>query len=94
MSNEDHKKRTALADEKHRKKSRTYTAQLKKAIHDGDLEEIIKSVMLLSLKANEIEDWKASPRTFMELCQVLVKYRQEFGGEDMSEIFRVIEGGE
>jgi len=50
--------------------------------------------MLLSLKANEIEDWKASPRTFMELCQVLVKYRQEFGGEDMSEIFRVIEGGE
>ena len=87
MSNEDHKKA-------HAKKSRTYNAQLKRAIHDGDLEGIIKSVMLLSLKANDLEDWKASPRTFMELCQVLVKYRQEFGTEDMSEIFRVIEGGE
>tara|TARA_R100001244_G_scaffold11845_1_gene13989 strand:+ start:497 stop:766 length:270 start_codon:yes stop_codon:yes gene_type:complete len=87
MSDKDYQKN-------HAKKSRTYNAQLKKAIHDGDLEGIIKSVMLLSLKANELEDWKASPRTFMELCQVLVKYRQEFGGEDMSEIFRVIEGGE
>ena len=85
MSDEDYKK--------HAKKSRTYNAQLKRAIHDGDLEGIIKSVMLLSLKANDLEDWKASPRTFMELCQVLVKYRQEFGSEDMSEIFRVIEGG-
>jgi hypothetical protein len=75
------------------KKSTTYQAKLKKAIHKGDLEEIITSVMLLAVKANDLEDWKASPRTFMELCQVLVKYRQEFGTDDsMEDILRVIGG--
>jgi hypothetical protein len=51
--------------------------------------------MLLAVKNNDADDWKASPRTFMELTQVLLKYRQEFGGEeDMSDILRVINGGD
>jgi len=78
---------------KKKKKNQTYQAKLKSAIHAGDLEGIIKSVMLLAIKANDIEDWKASPRTFMELTQVMLKYRSEFGQEDISDILRVIEGG-
>ena len=59
------------------------------------MEGILRSVMLLAVKSNEADDWKASPRTFMELTQVLLKYRQEFGGEeDMTDILRVISGGD
>ena len=59
------------------------------------MEGILRSVMLLAVKNNDADDWKASPRTFMELTQVLLKYRQEFGGEeDMSDILRVINGGD
>tara|TARA_R100000781_G_scaffold89915_1_gene55455 strand:+ start:173 stop:451 length:279 start_codon:yes stop_codon:yes gene_type:complete len=88
-----------LSDDEHKKtmkkKSTTYQAKLKKAIHDGDLEQIITSVMLLAVKANDLDDWKASPRTFMELCQVLVKYRQEFGSDgSMEDILRVIGGSD
>ena len=83
-----------LAKAEHKKRSKSYQAQLKDAIYSGDMEGILRSVMLLAVKANDIEDWKASPRTFMELTQVLLKYRQEFGGdEDMSDILSVLQGG-
>ena len=49
--------------------------------------------MLLAVKNNEAEDWKASPRTFMELLQVLSKYRAEFGDSGMEDILKVLEGG-
>jgi hypothetical protein len=56
----------------HKKRSRSYQNQLRQAVYSGDFEGIIKSVMLLAIKANDIEDWKASPRTFMEfLVRVL-----------------------
>jgi hypothetical protein len=79
----------------YKKRSKSYQAQLKDAIYKGDMEGILRSVMLLAVKNNDADDWKASPRTFMELTQVLLKYRQEFGGEeDMSDILRVINGGD
>ena len=79
----------------HKKRSKSYQAQLKDAIYKGDMEGILRSVMLLAVKNNDADDWKASPRTFMELTQVLLKYRQEFGGEeDMSDILRVINGAD
>ena len=79
----------------HKKRSKSYQAQLTDAIYKGDMEGILRSVMLLAVKNNDADDWKASPRTFMELTQVLLKYRQEFGGEeDMSDILRVINGGD
>ena len=79
----------------HKKRSKSYQAQLKDAIYKGDMEGILRSVMLLAVKNNDADDWKASPRTFMELTQVLLKYRQEFGGEeDMTDILRVINGGD
>jgi hypothetical protein len=79
----------------HKKRSRSYQNQLRQAVYSGDFEGIIKSVMLLAIKANDIEDWKASPRTFMELCQVLLKFRQEFGegSEEYDEMLRMIQGG-
>jgi len=49
--------------------------------------------MLLAVKHNDEEDWKASPRTFMELLQVLSKYRAEFGQDGMEDILKVLEGG-
>jgi hypothetical protein len=90
MSDEELKKRA-----KHAARSRSYQHQLKRNIHDGDFEGIIKSVMLLAVKANDLEDWKASPRTFMELCQVLLKFRQEFGegSSEYDEMLRMIQGG-
>lgn len=79
----------------HKKRSRSYQNQLRQAVYSGDFEGIIKSVMLLAIKANDIEDWKASPRTFMELCQVLLKFRQEFGegSEEYDEMLKMIQGG-
>ena len=67
-----------------------YKQRLKKCINDGDFEGIVKNIMLMAVKNNDPEDWKASPRTFMELLQVLAKYRQEFGGDDMSEILKLV----
>ncbi len=71
-----------------------YKQRLKKCINDGDFEGIVKNIMLMAVKNNEIEDWKASPRTFMELLQVLSKYRAEFGNEDMSEILKLVSNKE
>ena len=67
-----------------------YKQRLKKCINEGDFEGIVKNIMLMAVKNNDIADWKASPRTFMELLQVLSKYRQEFGNEDMSEILKLV----
>jgi len=67
-----------------------YKQRLKKCINGGDFEGIVKNIMLMAVKNNEAEDWKASPRTFMELLQVLAKYRQEFGNDDMSEILKLV----
>ena len=44
----------------------------------------------MAVKNNDAEDWKASPRTFMELLQVLAKYRQEFGNDDMADILKLV----
>ncbi|NBT88450.1 MAG: hypothetical protein EBT51_09130 [Flavobacteriaceae bacterium] len=77
------------------RKSLNYTAGLKKAIHSGDLEGVIKSVMLLAVKHNTEQDWRMSPRTFMELCQVLIKYRETFGSDEgFGEILELLEGGQ
>ena len=77
------------------RKSLNYKAGLKRAIHNGDLEGVIKSVMLLAVKNNEDADWKMSPRTFMELCQVLIKYREAFGDDEgFANILEVLEGGQ
>ena len=67
-----------------------YKQRLKKCINEGDFEGIVKNIMLMAVKNNDAEDWKASPRTFMELLQVLAKYRQEFGNDDMSEILKLV----
>jgi len=79
----------------HKKRSRSYQNQLRQAVYAGDFEGIVKSVMLLAIKANDIDDWKASPRTFMELCQVLLKFRQEFGegSQEYDEMLQLIRGG-
>tara|TARA_R100000781_G_C3978963_1_gene92848 strand:+ start:90 stop:329 length:240 start_codon:yes stop_codon:yes gene_type:complete len=67
-----------------------YRNRLKKCINEGDFEGIVKNIMLMAVKNNEAEDWKASPRTFMELLQVLSKYRQEFGNDDMADILKLV----
>jgi L-arabinose isomerase len=52
--------------------------------------------MLLAIKHNDETDWKASPRTFMELLQVLHKFRVEFGAtdSDFADILKVVNGGD
>ena len=51
--------------------------------------------MLLAVKHNDEVNWKMGPRTFMELCTVLLKFRQEFGNSDeMEQILQVLEGGQ
>ena len=67
-----------------------YKQRLKKCINEGDFEGIVKNIMLMAVKNNDPEDWKASPRTFMELLQVLAKYRQEFGNDDMADILKLV----
>ena len=67
-----------------------YKQRLKKCINEGDFEGIVKNIMLMAVKNNESEDWKASPRTFMELLQVLSKYRAEFGNDDMADILKLV----
>jgi L-arabinose isomerase len=79
----------------HALRSRNYKTRLKQAVESGDFEQIVKSIMLLAVKHNDETDWKASPRTFMELLQVMHKYKVEFGSADgdFDEILRVIDGG-
>ena len=67
-----------------------YKQRLKKCINEGDFEGIVKNIMLMAVKNNDAEDWTASPRTFMELLQVLAKYRQEFGNDDMADILKLV----
>ena len=67
-----------------------YKQRLKKCINDGDFEGIVKNIMLMAVKNNDPEDSKESPRTFMELLQVLAKYRQEFGNDDMADILKLV----
>jgi hypothetical protein len=83
-----------MSNKIHKKRSVNYQASLKQAIHSGDFEGIIKCVMLLGVKHNTEMNWQMSPRTFMELCTVLLKYRQEFGNnDDMSSLLSVLNGG-
>ena len=79
----------------HKKRSMVYDKRLKRAIHHGDFEEIVKCIMPLAVKHNDASDWKASPRTFMELLQTLHKFRAEFGSADsgFDEILKVMDGG-
>lgn len=79
----------------HKKRSMVYDKRLKKAIHEGDFEEMVKCIMLLAVKHNDSHDWKASPRTFMELLQTLHKFRAEFGSTEggFDEILKVMDGG-
>ena len=84
-----------MSDKIHKRRSVNYKKALTKSIHEEDFEGIIRSIMLLAVKHNDENTWKCGPRTFMELLQVLVKYRQEFGSDqDMSEILSVLEGGQ
>ena len=77
---------------KHALKSRNYKTRLKQAVDGGDIEEVVKSIMLLAIKHNAETDWRASPRTWMELLQVLHKFRVEFGttDSDFEDILRVV----
>ena len=79
---------------KHAARSRNYKTRLKQAVDGGDFEDVVKSIMLLAIKHNDETDWKASPRTFMELLQVLHKFRVEFGAtdSDFADILRVVNG--
>jgi hypothetical protein len=78
--------------EKQKSKSVNYKSGLKKAIHDGDFEGMIKNIMLLAIKNNTEAHWQMGPRTFMELSQVLLKYRETFGSDtEMSELMLVLD---
>lgn len=79
---------------KHALRSRNYKTRLKDAVNSGDFEDVVKSLMLLAIKHNDDTDFKASPRTFMELLQVLHKFRVEFGttDSDFDDILRVVNG--
>lgn len=90
------KKMSLKQKAEHAAKSRNYKTRLKQAVDGGDFEDVVKSIMLLAIKHNEETDWKASPRTFMELLQVLHKFRVEFGAtdSDFSDILRVVNGGD
>ena len=80
----------------HAAKSKNYRSRLKSAVEKGDVEDVVKSLMLLAIRVNEDQDFKASPRTWMELLQVLHKFRVEFGAtdSDFSDILRVVNGGD
>ena len=88
------KKKTLKEKAEHAAKSRNYKTRLKQEVDKGDFEEVVKSIMLLAIKHNEETDWKASPRTWMELLQVLHKFRVEFGttDSDFADILRVVNG--
>ena len=73
-------------------KSTNYKAALKKSIHSNDFEGVIKNIMLLSVKHNTDGHWQMGGRTFMELMQVLIKYRETFGSDtDMADLMLVLD---
>ena len=81
-----------MSDKIHQRKSTKYKAALKKSIHNSDFEGMIKNIMLLAIKNNTDSHWQMGPRTFMELCQVMIKYREAFGSDtDMADLMLVLD---
>ena len=91
----DKKDKNDIDKKAHAAKSKNYRSRLKSAVEKGDVEDVVKSLMLLAIRVNDDEDFKASPRTWMELLQVLVKYKSEFGtgDDDFADVLKVISGG-
>lgn len=54
----------------------TRVGRMKRSIEKKDIESFLSEMILLGLDANEIEDWKMSPRNLFEMADLLVKLKK------------------
>jgi len=75
----------------------TRVRRLKAHIKTGDIASFLQELMIIGIDANEVEDYKMSPRNLFEMAELLTKIKKmEKAGElkdDGGDWLRVIEGG-
>lgn len=72
--------------------------RLKRLINEGNISAFLQELMTIGVEANELEDYKMSPRNLFEMAELLTKIKKlEAKGaltDDRDSWLRVIEGGE
>jgi hypothetical protein len=70
--------------------------RLKRFLTEGSLDKFLSELMILGIEANELEDYKVSPRNLFEMAELMLKIKKlEAGGKLKEEDswLQVIEGG-
>jgi hypothetical protein len=72
--------------------------RLKSHIGSGNIEAFLSELMIIGIDANELEDYKMSPRNMFEMAELLTKIKKarddgKLEGEDDTWL-RVINGGD
>jgi len=72
--------------------------RLKRLIREGNISAFLQELMTIGVEANELEDYKMSPRNLFEMAELLTKIKKlEAKGaltDDRDSWLRVIEGGD
>lgn len=72
--------------------------RLRRLINEGNISAFLQELMIIGVEANELEDYKMSPRNLFEMAELLTKIKKlEAKGaltDDRDSWLRVIEGGE
>lgn len=76
----------------------TRVRRLKSYIKAGNIEAFLSELMIIGIDANELEDYKMSPRNMFEMAELLTKIKKardggKLEGEDDTWL-RVINGGD
>ena len=74
----------------------TRIRRLKRFLSEGKLDKFLQELMILGIDANELEDYKVSPRNLFEMAELLVKIKKIEGDGALKEEdswLKVIEGG-
>lgn len=76
----------------------TRVKRLKSHIKTGDIASFLQELMIIGIDANEVEDYKMSPRNLFEMAELLTKIKkmEAAGGlkDDGGDWLRVINGGD
>jgi hypothetical protein len=70
--------------------------RMKRSLREGKIEAFLQELMLVGLDANQLEDYKMSPRNLFEMAELLTKIKKlenEGNLKDDDNWLKVINGG-
>ena len=71
--------------------------RMKRSLREGKIEAFLQELMLVGLDANQLEDYKMSPRNLFEMAELLTKIKKlenEGKLKDDDNWLKVINGGQ